>query len=642
MEKLKETKMYKKPKVKQKKSILVLAWIIPIIALVISFGMMKDYFDQKGQTITLYSKDVKGLNIRKSHIEYRGVHIGDLKSIKPDPHNLDQFIIKAQVYKEYNYLVKKGSNFWIVESTIGVDKIENIGTVLTGNYIELIPPTTNSYYLSQLPIQKSFNVLETKPHESGEKINLKSDNGDIGVSTKIAYKGIKVGEVIAKDLESEQIDYTLLIYDKYKYLLDDTTRFYIQKPLEFNFSKEGLQVELAPFKEMMFGSIVLVQDEKLISTNSKILHPTKNKLFYMKEEGFEIDLIGDSIKENQKVFYKGVEIGYVDSIDFVDKTKVAKLFIKNKYKNYVTNNSKFYKQSSIDAEVSFEGVNVTVGSLDEIVFGGIVLEYFKGNSSFKKQYKLYNSKREIRNEEEQKEVFEITVNVEDLGNIRTTSKLYFKNVQIGSVKDIKLENDKPQIILLVKNKYKHLFGRNAKIYLEGIQLSLSKFKNISLEVLGDKFMLVPSYDDGFKSEFMIDGLNPIETKYLDGKRFIIKSSNAKDLNINTPILYKYVKIGNIERIELDTRSDDINLHVYIQKEYAKYIHEDTTFYLDKVIDAKFGIFNSKVEFGSLKTLLNGGINIDIIDEKTKEDTAIENKDKNGFYQLLRSNPFIEE
>lgn len=637
--------MDKQAKVKQKKSLLIIAWIAPIVALFISYDMLKEYFQAHGENIIIYTKDVKGLNVRKSHIEYRGVNIGDLKSIKPDPYDINRFIIKARIYEEYNYFIKKGAKFYIVEPAITLNKIENVGTVLTGNYIELIPATLDTHRLSNLAKQNIFTALEKKPLLNGKKISILSSNGNVSKGTKITYKGIKIGEIIDKKLkQSNTIDmeYDLLIYEKYIYLLDEEFYFYIQNPIEFDYSDKKISFEMAPIKDMLFGTIVLEKNPKLKGVSNDILYDSKSKLYYKKEEGSFITIQNDTIKKNQKIFYKGIEIGYVNNIDIKNNIKYAKAFIKKDYEKYLTTNTKFYKQSSLSGDISLDGIHFEVASFQEIVFGGIALQYNAGEKIKKNHiYSLFDSKKDIEKQNYEKNFFEITLSMTDIQNIKNTSKLFYKNVQIAKVKKIFLKNNTdPTVILSVANQYKELFGDDAKIYMEGIEVSLSKVKNLSLEVLGDKFVLIASNikaKDHIKKHFFVDKLNPLPSLYKRGKRLIVKAKSAKDLSINTPILYKYIKIGNIEQINLNTRTNEVELHIFIDVKYSKYITDNTIFYLDKTIDAQFSLFDSKVEFGSLQTLFKGGINIDLLTDSKKDELKennLNNKDKNGFFKLF--------
>jgi paraquat-inducible protein B len=144
--------------------------------------------------------------------------------------------------------------------------------------------------------------------------------------------------------------------------------------------------------------------------------------------------------------------------------------------------------------------------------------------------------------------------------------------------------------------------------LEGIRISLDKVKNLSSSVLGDKLHIVPS-DGGFKDKYTLDAINPNETKYKDGLRVVLKHTNSKNISVDTPLYYNYYKIGKVESIALNTNTDDIEITLYIEPKYTKYITDASSFRLSKLIDVELGLVNSKVNIGTLKTLIDGGIDV---------------------------------
>ena len=203
-------------KIKKKKSTIIIAILAPLIAILISYGMLQEYVNKKGNEIVIYIDDIKGLSTSKSFLEFKGLKIGKLKSISIDRNNLKRFKITAQIYKEFNYFIKEGTQFWVVSTEINLNKIENIGTVLTGNYIEVLPKTLDTDKLDKLNFKYTFTALENKPKDQGKIVNLISDNGKISKNSNIEYKGIKIGEILKKELlDSKNVSYSLLIYEKY-------------------------------------------------------------------------------------------------------------------------------------------------------------------------------------------------------------------------------------------------------------------------------------------------------------------------------------------------------------------------------------------------------------------------------------------
>ncbi len=615
--------MTTQPQIKRKKSIIILAWIIPIIALLVSYGMIKKHYDAKGNTITIYVNDLKGLDEKKSHIEYKGIKIADIISIKPNEENIDKFEVKAQIYSDFEYLIKEGTQFWIVSMEVESFDVANVGTVLTGSYIEILPPTSDVQELKRLSNKLYFTALDTKPYKEGKIFSLKSNEISLPTGAKVLYKGMAVGEVIEKKLlESGELNYKLLIYEKYKNLVGRDSFFYNTNPINFELSLEKLKFEVLPVKNFINGSISFVNDRNLGFKDNRYLYKDKAELYAdlissLEKGSLELTLVGDNSSANEKVFYKNIEVGYIKSIYLDGKIKKSKVLIYKKYKGMIHDGIQFYRLSDVSADLSLEGLKVDVGSFKQMFFGGISFIDDETMKNFtNKEYQLHNSKSDALKFKDSEKYFYITVGSKQAFNIKKTSKLFYKDVEIGEVEKIELQNNVETKIKIDK-KYKELFGINAKIYLQGIQLSLDEVKNVSSSVLGDNLYLIPSINNGFKDHFAIDSINPVDTKYKDGLRIKLIHKDSKNLSVGTLIFYKHIEIGKIEEIKLNGQSKKIEFSLFIEKEYRNLIKDKSIFTINKAVDLDLGLFSSKIEINNLKTILKGGLSVETLLDSEK-------------------------
>jgi paraquat-inducible protein B len=556
----------KTPVAKKKKSIIFLAWLMPIVAIIISYGLLQEYYDKNGKQVTIYVDDIKGLNLRKSHVEYRGVKIGDLVGIEPDKENINRFKIDVTIYKNFDYMIKDGSKFWIVSPQVSIDKIDNIGAVLTGDYIETLPPSEDISKLKALKDKYIFTAEVQKPLQKGKTIELLSNDGAISNGAKVLYKGIVVGEIYSKELQkNSNINYGILIYNKYKELLTNSSLFFKNTPVDFKISATDLNLKVPPIKHFITGSISFINDHKLINKDKNYLYDSKEELYYNDDiyilklsenqefkyiyynsekvakvveskyntksdtktlyikfkdkykyilqkspsfyiqkskldienidikgmitgdklivnidstkytkpkkeykakvynikdiqKGKKIKIASDSISTGQKIYYKGIEIGYVSRVYLQDMQKISEVIIYKKYKNLINSSSMFYKINDINTKLSLDGLKVEVASIKQIFYGGISFETLdKSAKHSNKIYSLYDSYDDMRDDIESKKYFYITITAQDAYNIKSTSKLYYKNISIADVESIELNSD-ISIKLKVDNRYKSLFG----------------------------------------------------------------------------------------------------------------------------------------------------------------------------------------
>jgi paraquat-inducible protein B len=583
------------PVAKKKKSLIVIAWLAPIVALVISFGMMQEYFDKQGNAITIYTSDIKGLDLRKSHIEYNGVQIGDLISIKPDTKDLKRFEIKAKIYKEFNYLVAKGSQFWVVSNEISSDKIENIGTILTGDYIETLPPTFDVDELKSLEKQNIFTTLEHKPNQAGKIIDLSTKKASVSSGAKVQYKGIDVGEVIDKKLTSDgDVDYKVLIYDKYRSLIKKDTYFYQQKPLNLKVSMSKLDLEVAPIKHILNGSVSFLNDSEIKNKRKEYLYEEQDELYY-DDEYILLKLKANKnfnfVKYNDEVVAKVIDSSY----DMKSNLKIFQVKFKSKY-NYIL-------QSDPEFLVVKNEWDIKHINLKKIIQGD---QLIVRNNIYKKTKLKSNYNIKIVDPIGDKIGLEFIISGD---NIVADEKILYKNIEVGFVKDIDLESGVKKAKVVIYKKYIDLIDDQTKFYrlkdldtkvsMDGIKFSVGSFKQIFYG--GISFIVSKNRGIFTKKEYKLydsfDSIKEFETK--DDYFYItVKMDDSYDLRKTSKLYYKNHAIGEVVGISLEK---NILVKVKVENRYkdmfgmgSKIYLEGMKFSMEKVKNISSAILGDKL------------------------------------------------
>jgi len=591
---------------KRKKSIVILAWIAPIVAIMISVGMVYDHYTKAGNSISITFDNIDGLDVRQSHIQFNGLHIGDIESMQLDKQNINRFIVKANIYAQYNYLIKEGSIFYKVAPKLSIDGASALSNILKGNYIEIIPPTKNVYKLKMIKDQFDFDGYNEKPKTSGVMFDITSSDGSFGVTSSILFKGLKIGEVIKKKIDNYNINYKVLIYEEYKYLISSTTKFYQINPFELNASLENINIKIPSIKNMLSSSIGFVTpsyDEDI--KTSYVLHKSKDTVNVdsIDKEFYTFKIKANDVSQTDFVIYKGVIVGHINDVELKTDINIVSGKIYSKYKYLINNSTYFYKPKAIKTNLSTEGLKIEIPALKEIALGG--LTFITPNLKEKLTNKTFTFYEDVDTLYES-EKFKITLKVKDNYNIKITSRLYYKNISIAHVKKITLEDD---IVIQIEGekKYQYLFGENSKIYLEGTKVSLEGIKNLSSSILGDNLYLIADKHNSFKSQFTLDSINPDATHYKKGLRIQLKAKESKNITVGSPIYYKGFEVGEIYDADLINEGETIVFDLFIKEKYANIVKRNSEFYKATILDMDLGLFGAKIKMGSAKSMLKGGI-----------------------------------
>ncbi len=592
---------------KNKISLLIISLVLPVVALLISYDMIKNSFQKYSKDITVFVKDVNGLDIRKSHIKYRGIDIGDIVSINPDKDDITRFKLEVKIYKDYAYLIKQGTIFWKVSANISLDKTENLDTILKGNYIQISPPSFDIKILKTLKNQDIFVAGFKKKNSIGTTIDLISAQTNPKVGDGVYFQDIKIGEVLKNFLQNNISHTSVLIYEKYQHIISQNCYFYIKPPVDIDLKFDSIDVIVEPINTILKGGLHIVKDSTIQDINNKKIYNSQAELYKTEKFYFSFDIVGDMAKNSETIYYKSIKIGFIKSQRLKNQDKISTAHIENRYKYLINSHTKFYKINNIQASLGLDGFKLKVPDIKEIATGGISFVYRDStNKKYKKSYKLYKSLDDIKTKQNSYNYFDITLSANNLLNIKTSSSLFYKNFKIGSIKTINLNNNKINIKIKVQNKFKKYFGKNSKIYSEGLKVGLDGVQNLSSAVLGDKLHLVSSVG-GFKDSFKLHQINPNKYIYKDGFRVKLYHKNSKSISIGTPLFYRYKQIGAVQDISF--YKSGVMFDIFIENRYKSYLKNDSSFKRNSTIDMKFSIFNSQIKIGTLKDIFAGGLSI---------------------------------
>jgi len=709
-----------KQAIKKKKSIIFIYWIIPIVAIIVAVTMLKDKYEEKGKHITIILSDVNGLNIKKSPVIFKGVKVGNIDDIKIDENNLSHFKAYLSMYKKYDYLVKQGTKFWKVSPEISLKGVKNLGTIITGSYLEILPPELDKKELMRLPDKYKFIALNHPPL-NGITTILKSKDSSFSVGTIIVYNGIQVGEIIDKTLKGNFIYYKVLIYNKYKTILASDSKFIPLSKLEFQASLNGIKLVVPSLKSLISGAIrietkikdnhpkkeyslyipkkvikgydfTIISDEKLPSflvykgfkvgeliesklidgkiynqfkiyqkyqtliNNSTLFYklnavelkaslnnfslqipdvksailggvsfvtPKKENLtkksftifksknalldYFYKKDSKEITLFVknlDFIKKNTLITYKGLEAGKVIGYKYNPQKNLieVKVVIKKPFINLINSSTKFYKKSGVNIKAGLNGVKIETSTLDSLVNGEISFVTYKNKVDNTKIYKLLNY-NDLKDN-----YFTINLNMQKTNGIKKGSKLEYKGYELGKVTNLIFDKNVTAIIKIDK-KYKYLFGKNSKLYLESFKAGLNGIKNPDSIVFGSKIVLIADENDGFKNNFTPDSINPIDSYYKKGLRVVLTTSSKAGLNVNSPVYYRKIKIGHIEKIKLSKTAQSVDIFIFIEPKYENIIRTNSKFFNTGVLAMKVNLLGIKIKTGTIESMIKGGVEV---------------------------------
>ncbi len=605
---------------RKKRHTLLLIWIIPLVALLLAANMLYKEYTKRGVTVKIVFDDASGFLEEKTLLKYRGIKVGSVKAIEMDPESRKKFIVTAMIDKDKAPLIaKEGTHFWRVGPKVSLNEVSGLSTILSGEYIEVLPAFDNDAKA------KTRFIADREPaflKRGGRYFTLISQNGNLPLKTPIVHKGITVGEVLQKKLVKDTIHYRIYVEKQFQHLITEDSKFWKLSPFELKLSLAGLQLSSQPLVNMLTGAVGVStgsdgaaakeQRFKLYASKEQIdLHPKTITLLAPESYGLS--------KEFGKVYFKGVEAGKVLDSEYDPATRQSRIQvgIKKRYRSLLRHSPHFHV---VKPSLDFQGAK----GLDALAQGAYISFSLRGDqTAIKDSYPLHTAPAS------QKGVH-FTLTAKRSGGLHAGSKIFYKDVAVGVVDDVTLHKKRVEFSVTVFEKYAHLLNESSLFFIKKaleVEASLRKVRvNVApMEqmVANSISFITPKKSKGRKANYP---LYPSYTK-LHGKSpgdalFItLRADRLENLKKGTPILYKGLRCGEVTGYEYDKAKDGVAVFAYVKKDFAHKINASTRFFIKKGVDMELSLSGLKLKTDSLEELAYGAISFETPAPNAPKQTA---------------------
>ncbi len=605
------------PKIKEKKASFV--WVVPLIILMILGWVVYDSYSKKGTNIVVSFQNAEGLKKNVTPLEYKGIQLGKVTriSINKDLKSVDVNILVNS--DAAAYVANTNSRFWINRPRVTLTKVSGLNTLISGYKIELSPKKlVKEEELDNFEEQLRFVGLDTKPDDdlSGRGYYatlIVNDEVNLDVGAPIFYNNFQIGEVISKDLIEDELLVKAYIFDNYKHLVNKSSKFVLNEALKVNYGAAGLSVELGSVYSAIVGGVTVVTQDK----NAELIKPGERYVLYSGQEEVKNKQVFnltikelDGIDKGTSILYKGIKVGEISKINLQKEDLLINAYLYEEYKYLLTENTQFLIQKP---EVSLQNVK----NLGNIIKGNYLSLIYK-EGVFADSFKIL-TKDEFGIS---KDDIILSLYTKNLNSIRKTSKVYYKNIEVGRVIDYALTQDldKIKIDVAISSQYKDILNDHILFYdmssklvqLKSLNLDINfsgiePLLNGAIGIVGEKrteklkqreFKLYPSYKD-------VEKLKQIYNK---GFELNASFNNDFELTPNTAIVYKNQEIGFVKQVKFNDSRSSVTLVIY--NKFKKYINKRSRFYKKGAVKFQATLGGILFEADNFTSLVEGALHLD--------------------------------
>jgi len=240
--------------VAKKRTRLSLVWIIPIVAAVVGAWVAVTRILGEGPKITIVFKSAEGLEAGKTKIEYNGVEVGTVTTVRlSEDHK--HVITTAKMAPKTESFLANDTRFWVVRPRISGANVTGLGTLISGAYIGMEIGQSRQ-------TKRDFVALETPPVITGDVpgrfLVLKApDLGSLDNGTPIFFRRLQVGQVASYELDKDgqSLNIKVFVHAPYDQYVTPNTRFWHASGIDVSLSASGLSVQTQSVLSVLIGGI---------------------------------------------------------------------------------------------------------------------------------------------------------------------------------------------------------------------------------------------------------------------------------------------------------------------------------------------------------------------------------------------------
>ncbi len=205
---------------------------------------------------------------------------------------------------------------------------------------------------------------------------------------------------------------------------------------------------------------------------------------------------------------------------------------------------------------------------------------------------------------------EITISFDTAEGLTTGStKVKYKNVDIGEVTDIKLSDDLAKVIVTVQltEGAENFTSTDSKFWVVTTRITAAGVSGLNTLLSGSYIGADAGTAEDKKSNF--EGLSapPIVTNDSSGKQFVLHADNVGSLGIGSPVFYRRIQVGQVAAYELDKNGKGVTFRIFVNTPYDKLVGLNTRFWHASGVDIKVDSNGLNVDTESLSSILLGGL-----------------------------------
>lgn len=215
-----------------------------------------------GTIITLNLDTTEGIS-EGTPIRVRGLEIGTIESMSLTK-DLSGVTATARITQGNDLISRSNSIFWVVKPELGLLKTANLGTLITGTYLEVLPGNTSARKQTTFQVRSEPPTVKAQQEKGLHLVLTASRRGSLNIGVPVTYREMPVGKVTNFKLspQADRVFIDILIEPKYAPLVKANSLFWNTSGIGIDAGLfKGVKVRTESLETIMAGGIAFATPE---------------------------------------------------------------------------------------------------------------------------------------------------------------------------------------------------------------------------------------------------------------------------------------------------------------------------------------------------------------------------------------------
>src|SRR3954451_13332928 len=190
------------------------------------------------------------------------------------------------------------------------------------------------------------------------------------------------------------------------------------------------------------------------------------------------------------------------------------------------------------------------------------------------------------------------------------SPLKFKDIEFGTVKNLRLSPDNARVIVTIATNAQAvpLLTEGAAFWVVKPRFFAGHISGLDTLLSGSYVGILPAASRGKKQTTFKGQENPpLVEANVPGRTFLLKSKRIGSISVGSPIFFRDLAVGEVLGWDIADMAESVMIHAFIRAPYDTYVSDQTRFWDASGISLGLGPQGLDIKMESLRALILGGV-----------------------------------